>query len=322
MPKLPIFVAVILGLLAVRASATDRPGDRSGPWVIHYSGEPHLVSATDSVLKLTRASLQNFLRSDLDFEVDLYIAESEEEFDSLSYYRIPEWSVGVAISELSLIVVKSPSLLSSNATLGYEKTVAHEYAHLALDHRLRGVRPPRWFNEGMAMLVATDWGWQNVLDLTMAGLFGNYVQLEEIEQINRFDRRKASLAYSLSYLAVQYMYEEYGHEQVYVFLDSLAGNASIDNALLGSVGSDYANFDQEFHLYLKSRFNLITLAGDTVYFWLAMALILILGAFLAYRKKRSYYRKWEDEEKLASTDFDYGDPDNPERPDDDEPWRR
>jgi len=48
----------------------------------------------------------------------------------------------------------------------------------------------------------------------------------------------------------------------------------------------------------------------------------IIGFFLALRRRRQYYRKWEEEERLASTDFDYGDPDEPERPDDDEPWRR
>ena len=43
---------------------------------------------------------------------------------------------------------------------------------------------------------------------------------------------------------------------------------------------------------------------------------------MRYRKKRSYYKKWEEEEKLHSTDFDYGDPDNPETTDDDgESWR-
>jgi hypothetical protein len=34
-----------------------------------------------------------------------------------------------------------------------------------------------------------------------------------------------------------------------------------------------------------------------------------------------YYKKWEEDEKYQSTDFDYGDPDNPEQIDDeDEPW--
>jgi len=38
--------------------------------------------------------------------------------------------------------------------------------------------------------------------------------------------------------------------------------------------------------------------------------------------EKEYYKKWEEEEKLHSTDFDYGDPDNPEQTDDEEPWQK
>ena len=151
------------------------------------------------------------------------------------------------------------------------------------------------------MLVSTEWGWQNVLTVSMALLLGNYIPLKDIERVNRFDQSKAALAYSESYLAVQYLYEYYGREQVNIFLDSLAHNADLDQALEGSFGSDYDNLDHEFHIYLKSKFNLVAVLGDTMYFWLAMAFILILGAVLAMRRKKRYYRKWEEEEKYAGT---------------------
>ncbi|MCK4461083.1 MAG: LPXTG cell wall anchor domain-containing protein, partial [candidate division Zixibacteria bacterium] len=69
------------------------------------------------------------------------------------------------------------------------------------------------------------------------------------------------------------------------------------------------------------HFNIATLFMDTMFFWLGLAMIVIIAAFLRYRKRRKYYKQWEEEEKLHSTDFDYGDPDNPEQIDDDEPWR-
>jgi hypothetical protein len=63
--------------------------------------------------------------------------------------------------------------------------------------------------------------------------------------------------------------------------------------------------------------------ADTMYFWMALALILILGGYLQFRRRRAYYKKWEKEDQYESKDFDYGDPDQPEQPDDedDEPWR-
>jgi hypothetical protein len=53
-----------------------------------------------------------------------------------------------------------------------------------------------------------------------------------------------------------------------------------------------------------------------------MAAVVVVAGFVRYRKRRQYYRKWEAEKELQSTDFDYGDPDNPEQTDgEDEPWR-
>lgn len=61
---------------------------------------------------------------------------------------------------------------------------------------------------------------------------------------------------------------------------------------------------------------------DTMLFWLAMAAIVLIAGVLRVRKRRQYYKRWEDDEKLHSTDFDYGDPDRPEHIDDDEDsWR-
>ena len=129
------------------------------------------------------------------------------------------------------------------------------------------------------------------------------------------------MAYSESYLAVQYLFDGYGIETVTIFLDEIARGASMDQALMASTGSKYADFETEFRVYLQGRFNLVGLLADTMYFWLFLAIITVFGFILWLRRRRAYYRRWEEEERLASTDFDYGDPDHPEVVDDDEPWR-
>jgi hypothetical protein len=53
-----------------------------------------------------------------------------------------------------------------------------------------------------------------------------------------------------------------------------------------------------------------------------LALIVIVAAFVRYKRRRQYYKKWAEDEKLQSKDFDYGNPDKPEQADEeDEPWR-
>jgi LPXTG-motif cell wall-anchored protein len=96
----------------------------------------------------------------------------------------------------------------------------------------------------------------------------------------------------------------------------------MDRALMVSTGSNYADFEHEVHVYLVGRFNLIGLVSDTMYLWLGLAVVVIVGFILSLRRRKKYYERWAEDERLASTDFDYGDPDRPEEIDDDEPWRR
>ena len=158
--------------------------------------------------------------------------------------------------------------------------------------------------------------------MSRAGTFGQFLSLNEIERLNRFKSSKAQIAYAESYLAVEYLIREYGTNTLNTLLDNIALGKSMDEAMNNSIGGNYKEFENEYRKYLSERYNLTSLFMDTSYFWIAMAVIVVAAGFVRYRKRRQYYRTWEAEEKLQSTDFDYGDPDNPEQIDgEDEPWR-
>lgn len=283
-----------------------------------YLDNPEYAGAVDRALIDARSRLQDLLSDSLDFRADVYLVDSRLRFEELMGDGFPDWGAAAAVPSQHLIVVKSPDHFNLNKSLS--ELIAHEYAHLALSHRTLD-RAPRWFDEGLAQLVSMEWDISESATMSIASLSGGYIPLQQIEHLNRFPESRARLAYAQSYLAVQYLYQEYGIEQVNVLLDTLAAGSGLDRALVASTGSDLADFEAEYQLYLRQRFNLVTLIMDSTYFWLALVLIFVVGAILTIRRRRKYYRQWEEDEKLASTDFDYGDPDNPEEIDDDEPWR-
>ena len=286
----------------------------------YYFDNPHYLGGADSTLRATRARLQSLLRSDLAFSADIYLVESEETFDSLIGGVFPDWGAAAAIPIWKRIVIKSPDTFQLNRSLG--ELLSHEYAHLALAHRTGLHSAPRWFDEGFAMVASMEWSWPQNLTMNLASVAGDFVPLREIAGVNRFGQARARLAYAQSYLTVEYLFSTYGIKAVNIFLDEIARGSTMDHALMASTGSDYDDFEREISVYLQSRFNLVGLLADTMYFWLALAVIVIIGFVLSIRKRKQYYRKWDEEEKLASTDFDYGDPDQPEQIDDDEPWRQ
>ena len=90
-----------------------------------------------------------------------------------------------------------------------------------------------------------------------------------------------------------------------------------------ATGSTMKEFQVDFNRSLHKQFNYASLFMDTIFFWIALAGIVVYAFFLQFKKRREYYKKWEEEEKLESKDFDYGDSDNPEQiEDDDEAWRQ
>ncbi len=288
---------------------------------IYYFDELQYIELSDSILNSSRQKMINLLQDSLPYKPSVYVLSNLDEFNSLVSGRFPDWGAGVAIPERKMIVIKSPMRFNLNKSL--EQLLAHEYAHLAVSHKSLFNHPPRWFNEGVAMYISEEWGWSNNIAMGKASVFGQFIGLQDIELVNRFNEGKAQVAYAESYLAVRYMLKHYGKNAVKIFLEQINSKKSIDEAMYIATGSTMNEFQNDFESSLHKQFNYASLFMDTIFFWIALAGIVVYAFFLQFKKRREYYKKWEEEEKLHSTDFDYGDSDNPEHiDDDDEAWRQ
>ncbi len=318
--KLIRSLVIIIALVGLFRPAVPAAMPIERAHAIYHFGSDRYVELADSALERARKKLIARLNDSLDYKPDMHIVETQQAFDSLLLGRLPHWGAAAALPSMGRIVIKSPDHFNLQKSLS--DLIAHEYSHLALAGRTGLHRPPRWFDEGLAMWLSTEWGWGDNLAVSKAAAFGNLFDLKELERVNRFNASQAHVAYAQSYLTVRYFFDAYGDWAVGIFLDSIAAGADIDRALMAATGSDYKGFGAEVAEHITSRYNLTTLFMDTAFLWLALAIIVIIGAILRFRKKKQYYQQWEEQEKYESTDFDFGDPDNPEQTDDDEPWRR
>jgi len=306
-------------LLVTETQADNDISPNRRQYYDYFAANDQFVSQVDSAVISARNALKIILGDTLHYRPRIYIEQNLSDFSRRIGSAIPDWGAAVAMPYRQMIVLKSPAHFRLEKSL-YE-LIKHEYAHLALEDRLYHVEPPRWLNEGLAMYVAYEWGWANNISLSQAALFGSLVPLRDIEKLNRFPSGRAQTAYAQSYIAVKYLLEQYGIESFNILLDHLKDGKSIDTALMAAIGSDYDGFEQEFTIYLKSRFNLLTIFIDMSYLWLFLAIVVIVGFILKMLNRKKKYQEWDEHEKYHSTDFDYGDPDNPEQVDDeDKPW--
>ncbi|UCG60716.1 MAG: hypothetical protein JSV52_10310 [Candidatus Zixiibacteriota bacterium] len=313
-----IAILIPLGLPSSGVGVSDNRVEREH--CIYLCESPHYLDVVDQTVARTRQALFELTGDTLPYRPSIHIVSNLADFNDLIGGKFPDWGAAAAFPERRLIAIKSPSHFNINRSL--EELVAHEYAHLLVSHATGFSSAPRWFEEGVAMYVSAEWSWSDNLAMSKAAVLGQIIDLSEIDNVNRFTEGRAHVAYAESFLAIKFLVHTYDLDVISRFLKSLSAGGSAGEAIYAATGSTELEFASDFKTYLHQQFNIMSLFMDTIFFWLGLSVLVIIGGWMRYRKKQQYYRKWERQERLESTDFDYGDPANPEKiEDDDEPWR-
>jgi len=260
-----------------------------------YTHDQHLASEINGVLQTSYSKISGFLEDSLTDVVSVYAVNSEDEFLSLVGGGFPDWGVGCAIPEQNVIILKSPYRFKYYRP--FTQVVTHELAHIFLGKYAGGKRIPRWLDEGFAMHQSQEWAIGQDIAIARAVLTGSTISLSDIESVNAFSQNKAELAYTESFLAVSYLYSEYGKGTEKELMTQLAHGSSLDIAFLRTIGSNYLSFQLDFEKYLKSKYNWVSILGDTFPLWLGLAFLIVILYFLKRRYTKRTVKEWELEEQ-------------------------
>lgn len=262
-----------------------------------------LKRRTELALNQSEAELRRLLGRSFEDTLRVFIAEDRYDFDTAAFGHLPDWGVGVAIPSRNYISVLSP--IKENFRLPFEEVLRHELAHIALHKRVDGNPVPRFLNEGFAMMFAHQWSFSDDLTLAKASFTASTMTLKEIDYVNLLNPSQAQIAYSQSYQAVKFFIDTFGTEAFHKLLDGFKNGLDYDRAFRSVIGSDFASFDNLFAKHLNKHYHWIMIFTDPWLLWIGLALILILGFLLIRKRRKDIYKKWEEEEKYQSTDFDY-----------------
>lgn len=276
---------------------------------------PGDAAYADSVVRITDSRLRELVGAYQLDSLDIYIVATEKRFDSLAGNSVPDWGAAVAIPVRHRIVIKSPLILPGDKSLG--ELVAHEFSHIVMARVIRHRRVPRWLDEGLAMYVSAEWGWGDNLAVSWAVVLGSDIPLSDIERLNRFEGNRVRVAYSESYLAFKYFIDTYGVSGLDILLSNIRSGHSYDYAFIAATGADYDAFIREFSIFLTGRYNLLTLIFNSNLLWILLAMVIVVGFIINRIKRKKRLDEFDEYDKYHSTDFDYG---NVEEPDEDKPW--
>jgi hypothetical protein len=260
-----------------------------------HAHNKNLAQNTRDILESSYHRISKFIEDSLTEVVNVYVTDTEEEFRSLVGRGFPEWGVGCAIPRDNVIILKSP--LQFKYYKPFSQVVTHELAHIFVGNLSRGGRVPRWLDEGFAMYHSQEWRIGQDIAVARAVLTGSFVPLAQIQSVNAFKQSKAHLAYTESFLAVSYLYGEFGEGTVKEIVGHLANGASIDMAFMKTIGSNYLAFQLEFEKYVQGKYNWASLLGDTFLLWVGLAILIVLVYLFKRRRAKSKLQQWELEEQ-------------------------
>ena len=176
--------------------------------------------------------------------VSLY---SEEAFFDVT--RAPDWTAAQNDGKLRIPVEGLTSV-----TPELSRVLKHELAHSFISEMTRN-RCPVWLHEGIAQYVEGESLRPAGSALSAVYAANRQVPMQALEgSFFGLDGRQATIAYTESLAAVDYIVNTYGMSDVVRILRRLGDGASTDEALRGSIHSSYSSLDSEIGMYLKKTY--------------------------------------------------------------------
>ena len=227
------------------------------------------------------------LPADVPRRAVVFMAPDRDRFDALTGGRVPHWGAGVATPSLDRIVI--PLFYQPWTGLGTEdRTLLHEWAHLGLHDYLKGLRIPRWFDEGYAQWSSGGWdrasAWR--LRLSLAG--GGAPSLDSLSLTWPREPGEAQLAYLLVATAVAYLVEESGERGLELFLTRWREMGNFEEAFRRTFGITTGTFERQWLEHVKRRFGWVLVLSQSFVFWVLLGGVLLV--LFRVRKKRDRER--------------------------------
>ncbi|RPI03915.1 MAG: hypothetical protein EHM72_00120 [Calditrichaeota bacterium] len=249
-----------------------------------------------TVLRSAVEELEFDLQYKLCEEVNIYISPSRKDFLSIVSDVLPPWTGAFAVPSRQVMYLKSPRWDKNNS---FEQVLVHELTHLVMHDFVSQVHIPRWLDEGLAIYYAREKRWKTDTALSKAAATRSLVPLDQIEDILKYHRAKADLAYQQSYSAVSYLLDTYDTEAVREILEGLKDGLPLNDCFIQATGSSYAVFEVEWANVITKRHKWLWLSELEEYLWIIILGLFVLAFFYRFLRNRQTIRRWEEEGKRA-----------------------
>jgi len=295
-----LFLAILLGVsfCAHSVAALEWRQLVRGTWVLHCheedleNGRRVLSMADEALPRMTG----DFGLSSTGM-IHIVIAPSEQAFHRLTGGQIPEWGSGAADPSQAMIFLKSPRFSRPETNL--RQVVHHELSHVLLWMAVDSHPVDRWFDEGLAQLESGEMGIRGAVLLARSLLSGDIIWLDEVDEVLKFRREKAALAYGESRAAIDYLIASYGRENIGRIIQAIRAGKTMDDALMNTIGIGFQDFQTDWYHAMKQKYRWYILLDFWVMFSLVLVILFFTAFFVTRNRTRRIKQRWAEEEQYG-----------------------
>ncbi len=215
--------------------------------------------------------------------IRIVLAPSQEIFDRLPQGQIPDWGAGAADPVHYTLFLKSPRVYRADGHL--EQILAHELSHVLMGMATRGKGTERWFDEGFAQYASGEKTFSQLALLGRAVLTGEFLPLDEIENVLTFRREKASLAYD-------FLVDRFGQDAIARIAQAIGSGETMNRALSLSVGLTRETFQEQWFADLNQKYRWYVLLDVRAILSVAFVVLFLTAYIVTRRRNLRKKREW------------------------------
>jgi hypothetical protein len=206
---------------------------------------------------------------------------------------IPPWIVGLASGTSHVVIF--PDRVGSYPHDSLETVVRHEIVHLALNTRAAGRPLPRWFHEGTAVTVASDWSARDEMRLLLAAL--DPPSMADIGRLFASDAHPdTTQAYLLAAALADEIRRRHGSQVTGTIAGHVAAGLPFDAAFKAATGEAVDDAAERAWRGYRQLARWVPAITSPSAVWTVILALAIVASIVSVRRRRARRRQWAAEE--------------------------
>jgi len=220
--------------------------------------------------------------------IDVHVLPRHGDLDpaTLGLGEGPDWAGGWAFTAEPVIVIRN-SDEESDASSGPAKILRHELVHSIV---AQGVGPrrhdemPRWFQEGVATHLASEWQLAESVRVAGLAMAGRYVPLSQMTHALPDDSWDARMAYLESFAFLDWLAERSGEDALRRFFAQFRGGASFRTSFRHAFGASPEALEEQWRGGFLWRFRWLPVLTSSATAWTGMTALLLATGVVKRRR--------------------------------------